>query len=221
MPLSGPPSFAQRPLLRLSAVFLVLALAVIVPFLVWGEGMEASLTREGVVAQLGDAIRYAWLAGIALLISDLLLPIPNSAVMAALGVIYGPVVGGLVASAGIAFAGAVGFAICRSYGRPAALWLIGDGGIAEGERLFARAGGWLVALTRPVPILSEVVACMAGLAGMRLRPFMLSLLCGSLPFGFVMAAVGFVGAERPVLTLGLSLLLPLLLWAGLNRNGLV
>lgn len=216
-PATTPRPARRRPLVRLLAVFLALAVLMLVPFLIWGDSLERSVTRESIVAGLGDAALYAWIAGLALLLSDLLLPVPNTVIMAALGVVYGPLLGGLVASAGVALSGAVGYGVCRAWGRPAARRLVGEDGLAEGERLFARAGGGLVAVTRPVPILSEVIACMAGLAGMRARVFLAALLCGSLPLGFLMAGLGYAGSERPLLTLIVGAALPLPLWLAVER----
>ena len=74
------------------------------------------------------------------------------------------------------------------------------------------AGGWLVALSRCLPILPEVIACMAGLTRMPAATFFAALACGSLPMGFVFAAIGHTGNDRPGLAIGLSLLLPVGFW---------
>lgn len=207
------------PLTRLTMLFLVLAALVAVPFLIWGEAAEAMFSREAMVARLGDAYAAGWVAGIALLIADLVLPVPNTAVMAALGVIYGPLAGGAAAALGSFLSGLLGYGLCRVWGRPAARRLIGEAGIAEGEALFARAGGWLVALSRWLPVLPEVVSCMAGIVRMRLSTFAIALACGAVPLGFVMAFAGHRGADRPVLTLALCAGLPVLLWLLARRIG--
>ncbi len=67
-------------------------------------------------------------------------------------------------------------------------------------------------LSRWMPILPEAVSCLAGLTKMRWRTFLIALACGSFPMGFVFAAVGHLGQERPGLALGLSALIPVLLW---------
>jgi uncharacterized membrane protein YdjX (TVP38/TMEM64 family) len=125
--------------------------------------------------------------------------------------IYGPWVGGLIATTGSVLAGLIGYTLCRLFGRPVASWLAGDAMLKYGQDLFARIGGWLVALSRWQPILPEVVACLAGLSRMRLSTFV-ALLCGSAPLGFVFAAIGHRGQEQPVLTLVLSALAPFVLW---------
>ncbi len=132
--------------------------------------------------------------------------------MAALGILYGPLAGGLLASAGGFLSGALAYLLCRRLGRPAALRLLGAQGLAEGERLFARAGGWLVVLSRWLPVFPEVVACMAGLARMPPAAFLIALACGAAPLGFAFAALGHAGADTPMLAIALSAGLPPLLW---------
>jgi membrane protein DedA with SNARE-associated domain len=97
-------------------------------------------------------------------------------------------------------------------GRPAALWLLGERELEEAERLFRRVGGWVVAVSRWIPIVSEAVACLAGLAGMPLRAFGLALFSGVVPLGLVVASLGYAGSDRPILTLVLCALLPLPIW---------
>jgi uncharacterized membrane protein YdjX (TVP38/TMEM64 family) len=69
-----------------------------------------------------------------------------------------------------------------------------------------------VALSRCLPVLPEAVACLAGVARMPWRTFLLALTCGSLPLGFAFAAIGDVAQLHPTLALGLSAVVPVLLW---------
>ena len=109
----------------------------VVALLIWGEALEQGLSLSGVVTWLEAQGRFAWLANIA----DLTLPIPASAV-------------------GVASAGMVGYGLCRWLGRPLTQWLVGAGPLAQGEALFARGGGGVVALSRWVPILAEMMVCL-------------------------------------------------------------
>ena len=136
----------------------------------------------------------------------------KDAVMAALGFVYGPFWGGLLGAAGSFCGGALAYGLCRGLGRRIAVQLVGEQDLARGERLFANAGGWLVAWSRWLPLLPEVIACLAGLARMPARPFFLALACGCLPLGFIFAAVGHAGVDHPTLALTLSALLPPVLW---------
>jgi uncharacterized membrane protein YdjX (TVP38/TMEM64 family) len=205
-------------MVRLFCWFLLLALIVLIPFLIWGSGFERSFSQEGAVAWLAGHGRWASVAGILLLMSDLVLPIPATAVMAALGFVYGPIVGGLIATLGSFLSGALAYTLCRRFGRPVAVRLLGAEELADAERLFDRVGGWLVVLSRWLPVFPEVIACMAGLARMRPWPFFAALVCGSAPLGFVFAAVGHAGVDHPFLAIALSAGLPPLLWLSVQPN---
>ena len=199
-------------MIRLLGLFLFLALVVSIPFLIWGSGFERSFSQEGAVAWLSGYGHWAGPAGILLLISDLFLPIPATAVMAALGFVYGPVAGGLTATLGSFLSGALAYLLCRRFGRPVAARLLGPEELVTGERLFAQVGGWLVVLSRWLPVFPEVIACMAGLSRMPARAFFAALVCGSAPLAFVFAAIGHAGVDHPGLAIALSAGLPPLLW---------
>ncbi len=206
-----------RPVLRLTWILLGLAILVALPFFVWGDRLEAVLHQDRLVAWFQTYRGSAWLVAIALLVSDLVLPIPNTMVIAALGVIYGPLVGGLVAALGTSLSGFLGYFLCRRFGRPLAVRLIGEADLEAGGKLFARSGGFIVAASRWLPVLPEVISCMAGLTRMKLPVFALALVCGSVPLGLTVAWLGYAGADRPILTLVLCALLPLPLFYALQR----
>jgi uncharacterized membrane protein YdjX (TVP38/TMEM64 family) len=201
-----------RPVLRLTWIFLALAILIVLPFFIWGERVEALLHQDRLVAWFQSYYGSAWLIAIGLLVSDLVLPIPNTMVIAALGVIYGPVVGGLVATIGSCLSGLLGYALCRRFGRPLAVRLVGEADLEAGEKLFARSGGIIVAASRWLPVLPEVISCMAGLTRMSLPVFALALVCGTAPLCLVVASLGYAGSDRPLLTLVLCAVLPLPLW---------
>lgn len=198
--------------MRLLYLFLALAIAVLLPFLIWGAQFETYFTQEGAVAWLRSYGAWAWSVAIVLLIVDLFLPIPASAVMAALGFVYGPVTGGLIGTIGSVLSGALAYGLCRAIGRRASLVILGERDLQRGERLFARTGGWLVVLSRWLPIFPEVIACMAGMMRMPVSHFFIALACGCAPVAFTYSAMGHLGAAQPVLTLALTALLPPMLW---------
>jgi uncharacterized membrane protein YdjX (TVP38/TMEM64 family) len=197
---------------RLLAVFIGLALLVLIPFAIWGGELERALSPEAAATWLQGYGAWAWAVGLGLLLADLVLPIPATAVMSALGFIYGPLLGGLVGAAGSILAGALGYGVCRSAGPRAARRLLGEHGLEQGRRLASGTGPWLVVLSRWLPVFPEVVACMAGLTRMPAPAFLMALACGSIPLSFAFAALGHAGLDRPGLALVLSALAPPALW---------
>ncbi|HWB05440.1 MAG TPA: VTT domain-containing protein [Verrucomicrobiales bacterium] len=200
--------------MRLAAIFLALAVVVLIPFLIWGDWFERAFTGDALQQWLASYGRaWGWLMGLLLLVADLFLPVPGTAVMSGLGYVYGTWLGGAAAAGGSFLSGALAYGLCRKFGDRVAVRLMGPEGYAQGRRLFeGKSGGFVVAGSRCLPLLPEVVACMAGLTKMAPVKFFTALACGSLPMGFVFAWIGAAGREEPGLALGLSVLIPAVLY---------
>ncbi|MFT5467733.1 MAG: putative membrane protein YdjX (TVP38/TMEM64 family) [Verrucomicrobiales bacterium] len=193
-------------------IFLLLVL-VLGPFLIWGEFFETFFSVEKGKAWLDDLGPWAALAGIGLLMADLVLPLPGTTIIFLLGMKYGFVVGGLAGAIGSILSGILAYGVCRTWGRRPARWIVGEADLEKGERVFRRSGGWIVALSRWLPMAPEIIACSAGVARMPFRPFLLALICGGVPLGFSYAALGAFGKDQPLIAGALSLLIPPILWA--------
>jgi uncharacterized membrane protein YdjX (TVP38/TMEM64 family) len=164
------------------------------------------------VSMLRQYQGWAWAAGIALLWADLLLPVPQTTVIAALGIVYGTVVGGLVGSAGLISGGLAGYLAMRTALRGLARRFVGPRSLEKMESLFARRGAWAIVLTRGLPYsIPEAMIFLAGIAGMPMRKFLAALAVGSVPTAFVFSAIGAGWADEPALALGVSFVLPILL----------
>jgi uncharacterized membrane protein YdjX (TVP38/TMEM64 family) len=200
------------PSVRLFRIFFALALLVLIPFAIWGERLMAMFDGGAARDWIANFGAWGWLAVIGLLVSDLFLPIPATGVMSATGYLYGAWVGGVISMIGSFLAGLLAYILCRCFGRGVARKLAGQEGLDQNETLFHRTGPWLVALSRWLPVLPEVVACLAGLAKMRVSIFVVSLLCGTVPMAFTYAAVGALFDSQPGWALALSITLPALLW---------
>lgn len=197
---------------RLLLLVLVLISLSAVPFMIWGAGIEANLSLSGAADFMRGYGRWAWAAGLVLILLDIALPIPATVVMAALGIIYGPWVGGAVAATGSLGAGLAGYAACRLIGPETARRIAGEAGFAQARGLFERWGGWLVAGSRWLPVLPETVSFLAGLLAMPLPRYVAALACGAVPLGFTFATAGHFGADNVALTMVASALAPLALW---------
>jgi uncharacterized membrane protein YdjX (TVP38/TMEM64 family) len=155
---------------------------------------------------------WAWALGIALIWADLVLPVPQAAVMAALGIIYGTVFGGLLGSVGLISGGVLGYALMRTSARRFVDRLVGRQSLHKMESLFDRAGAWAIVLTRSLPYsIPEAIVFLAGVAGMPMGKFTMALTVGSVPTAFAFAAIGAGWSDQPILALIVSYVLPMLL----------
>src|SRR5262245_47146097 len=137
---------------------------------------------------------WAWALGIVLLWADLVLPIPQTAVIAALGMIYGTLLGGLLGSLGLITSGLLGYGLMLTAARRLAQRFAGPRSLGKMESLFARGGTWAIVLTRSLPYsVPEAMVFLAGLAGMPIRKFTAALVVGSVPTAFAFAAIGLAG----------------------------
>jgi uncharacterized membrane protein YdjX (TVP38/TMEM64 family) len=174
---------------------LVIAAAVCVsslPFLLVGE-----LPGERWLSANDDhAVRFA-LAGAGLLAADMLLPIPSSIVGTMLGARLGIGAGFAAAFAGLML------------GQSAAYFV--SHGLLRRRNVALPAAPTLavVFLSRPVPVLAEVVVLSAGAARVKWRQFLLACGSGNLIYA---GALTLSGAQLvPEALIGPGLLLPMLL----------
>lgn len=178
----------------------------------FGESLEAAWNVDKLTEHFEQAKSWAWLLGILLLLADLLLPIPGTIVMSALGAVYGFWIGGLLSAIGSMLAGMLGYGVGRFFDEKFAKRWLGEKDFEKGRSLFEKSGAWVVAISRALPILPEVLACMAGLLRMPFGTFVIALACGSVPMGFLFAWIGTVGREQPAWGLAFSLGVPAVLW---------
>ncbi len=197
-------------MIRLLSIFIGLAVLFTIPFLIWGSHWDWA--SKDAVEWLKQYGRWGWLVALGLLMGDLLLPIPSTAIMSGLGLVYGPVWGGLIGATGSVLSGLIAYGLCRMFGEKAVSRLLGEEDQLRGRELFTRYGGWLVALSRWLPLLPEVISCMAGFLRMPWPMFLLALICGSLPMACTFAMVGHMGSDYPTLSIALSALVPPILW---------
>jgi uncharacterized membrane protein YdjX (TVP38/TMEM64 family) len=198
--------------MRLYLVIVGLVLLMLVPTLVFGDTIDSLFSGEEGLRRLQGYGHWAWLVGIGLIVSDLVLPVPSTAVIAGLGMLYGPWVGGLLGGLASTMAGLVAYGGCRLLGQRVLDILVGEANLERLSRFFARYGMWAVALSRWMPLLPEALCCLAGMARARPAPFLAALACGSLAMGFAFSFMGTAYLDRPVAGLVISALIPLAVW---------
>jgi uncharacterized membrane protein YdjX (TVP38/TMEM64 family) len=198
--------------MRLILMFFALVMLLLVPWLVVGDAIDMTFTGPEGLQRLEAYGPWAWLVGIGLLVLDLVLPVPATAVMTALGMIYGAWLGGLLGGVGSTLAGLVAYGGCRLLGHRFLDVLVGRSDREHLGRFFERHGLWAIALSRWLPIVPEALCCLAGMARMPALPFLAALSCGSLAVGFSFGLLGGLSLDRPVLGLAASALLPAAVW---------
>jgi uncharacterized membrane protein YdjX (TVP38/TMEM64 family) len=179
----------------------------------------ASCTRIPTPQEANDAVltlrtyeSWAWALGIALIWGDVVLPVPQTAVIAALGIIYGTLLGGLLGSFGLITGGLLGYVLMLTSARRYVQRVVGPKSLHKMESLFDRSGAWAIVLTRSLPYsVPEAMVFLAGLARMPMRKFTAALTIGSVPTAFAFAAIGAGFADQPTLALAVSYMLPILL----------
>lgn len=204
--------------MRLAYLFIGLVALVLIPFFIWGDTLMVFFSWEHSLEFLKGYGSWAWAIAIMLLVADLFLPLPATIIMSALGYIYGPLVGGLLSVAGSFASGVLAYWLCRMLGENAAIKILGQKEYERGKSISAKMGGWVVVLSRWLPVFPEVIACMAGLTRMPVKYFYLALATGSIPLGFTYALIGHSGNINPGLAVGLSAGLPPLIWFMINRS---
>ncbi len=143
---------------------------------------------------LGRGGLLAALLGVGLLIADVLLPVPSSLVMIAHGALFGVALGTLLSLIGSVGAALTGFALGRRGGK----WLEKAVTADERERIermLERWGALAIIVTRPVPLLAEATAIMAGASAMSWQRLAAASFAGSLPPSLLYALTGSVAAS--------------------------
>jgi uncharacterized membrane protein YdjX (TVP38/TMEM64 family) len=132
---------------------------ILVPFLLFEETFNVAADR---LIQQGGGGWYTGGAIVALLASDVFLPIPSSIVAAASGVMLGFWWGTVAVWTGMSLSCVIGYAF-GARAADAARRFVGDAGMSRAAALAARYGDYALVLCRPVPVLAEASVIFAGI----------------------------------------------------------
>jgi uncharacterized membrane protein YdjX (TVP38/TMEM64 family) len=154
-------------------------------------GLSMDEHAPGWIAQRGAV---GMLLSVALLVADVFLPVPSSLIMVLNGALYGPWIGALLSVLGGVGATCVGYALGASGIGVVRRW-VSDAELERARLFFARWGILAVIVSRPVPLLAETVAIMAGLSGWGFGRTALSALGGVLPIAVIYALSGAWSAQ--------------------------
>jgi uncharacterized membrane protein YdjX (TVP38/TMEM64 family) len=129
--------------------------------------------------------------GVSLLVADQFIPIPSSLVMISLGALYGVPAGIALSLAGRVGMAAAGFAVGRA-GGPLLERMISRDEAARADAFLARWGTLAILVSRPVPLLAETVAIVAGTSRLRWSHALGAAALGSLPEAVAYSLAGAV-----------------------------
>lgn len=146
---------------------------------------------------LGAAGVSAAVLGIALLVADVVLPVPSSLVMIALGALFGTVLGAGLSLVGAVGATLAGYGLGHWGGRPLVGRICSEQERRRAEALVRRWGLLAVTASRPVPLLAETIAVVAGTSSLGLARTAVAALLGALPGALLYGAAGAAALDTP------------------------
>lgn len=127
--------------------------------------------------------------GVGLLVVDVLLPVPSSLVMTAQGALFGVVIGTLLSMVGSVGAAMAGYLIGRRSTGLLAKFVSPEEQV-QASKLITRWGLLALIVTRPVPVLAETTAIMAGTSSLSWRQVLVGVTIGALPASLIYAIAG-------------------------------
>lgn len=203
-----------KPLLLVTIV-LILPLAILA---FHGEAFAVQLERwqddppsRGVLA----------LAVVAILASDVLLPIPSGPVSTLAGSQLGVGLGTAASALGMTLGAVIAFGLARRWGQSLASRFASPAALADAERACRDHGPWMLAFTRPLPILAEAMALVLGALQMKWRAFLPPVIASNIAIAAAYAILGAQAAEHGWLpwALAVSIAAPLAAATLVRRRG--
>ena len=182
-----------------------------------GSQIEVPGSFAEAVAWLRSFERWAWAVAMGVIIGDFLLPLPSTPALVTLGIIYGPLLGGLLGGIATTSAGLLAFGVTRALGRRGALFLVGARDLALAQRFYDRWGIYAVVLGRAIGGPAEWLILVAGISRMPFSRVLVALVVGGFSASFVTAWLGDLAVNRPLLAITFVILLAVFL-AWLSRR---
>jgi uncharacterized membrane protein YdjX (TVP38/TMEM64 family) len=155
----------------------------------------------------------AMIASLAVLASDVFLPIPSSVVMMGNGMVFGVWTGTALNLAGGVASALVAFGLGRWAEHLLDRWL-SPAEKAHADKVLTNWGWLAIVVSRPIPLLAESIALLAGTSHMRWWVMILATLTGTLPGAWGYAAAGATagGMDDPWAIAAVVMGIAVLLW---------
>jgi membrane protein DedA with SNARE-associated domain len=214
----------MRDLLRPMLPMIVILAIPIIPFLLFGERVDAwfaNWKKNPPAAPIVAAVV------IGLLATDVFLPVPSSVVATLAGYQLGVIGGTGAVWCGMTVGAVIGFALARWLGPRFVSWMTRQSDLVRTQRLTDRYGPLILVLGRGVPVLAEASVLLLGMHGLSWRRFLPPVLLSNLGLALAYAAFGELAEKYSLLplALGVSIALPVVMvalfraWSGRIDEG--
>lgn len=148
-----------------------------------------------------------------LLASDIFLPVPSSLLSTASGALFGILPGTFWSWLGMNVGCAIAYAVGIKLGAPVLRRFSGAESMVRAQELIRRYGYWGLVLARPVPVLAETTAIIAGMGRMPLRLFVPAATLSNLGISFAYSTAGAILPTIAVFWVFVGAVsLPVLVW---------
>jgi 3-dehydroquinate synthase len=157
---------------------------------------------------------------VAMLASDVFLPVPSGPISTLAGSHLGILLGTAVSTLGMTLGAAIAFALAKTWGQPLVERYASAQQFQHLETSCAEHGVWMLLITRPLPIFAEACALWVGGLQMPWRQFLPTVLVSNTLIAATYSALGqhAAGAGWLPAALCASVALPLLVTWGWRRK---
>ena len=175
---------------RLASALVAVVAVIIVPFLIWGADLERLAPLMLTTANTRSLVVGL---GIALLITDVALPIPSSMVSVMLCLLAGPLLGTVSILIGMLGGFVFGYFLGRLLPRDSLRRWVGPELWDSVSRQAVHSGAIWIMVSRPVPVLAEATSIISGSLGVPFKPALLAALLSSAGVAGCYGAAAIVG----------------------------
>lgn len=180
--------------------------------------LSGLITLEKIIYFVMGSGAFAGTIIIFLLVIDLILPMPSTVLMTFSGAFYGFFIGTLINITGSLLASLSGFVITRKLGKTRLF--LDKAEKRAMEEWFVKWGEGILILSKMIPIVSETMACFAGLTRISVRKFIVLSLLGIIPVSVYYAYFGSTSQNFSewLFPLFFGIAIPTIIWSILKKS---
>jgi uncharacterized membrane protein YdjX (TVP38/TMEM64 family) len=180
--------------------------------------LSGLMTLEKITSLVMGSGSFAAVIIIFFLVIDLVLPMPSTVLMTFSGAFYGIFIGALINITGSLLASLAGFAVTRKLGKTRLF--LDKTEKRSMDEWFIKWGEGMLILSKMIPVMSETMACFAGLTGISWRKFVILSLLGIIPVSVYYAYFGSTSQSFSewLLPLFFGIAIPIIIWSMLKGS---